>query len=329
LPQVEGNVSWKFIDALGFEEFSETRKVISETMTFSYQIPEKPYEGNCKVIVIWFNNQKAGIDSQDIKIKIPFTLDSHSIILIIIIIGIISTISASSYMTIKKVRKKIQRNRKKLTDKFMDVLNLNYFMVIDKDSGLCVYEEIFAGKIVDSTLISGFLDAIRSFGIELTGSYQQSKTIKLEYKDSKILMVEYKNFRLIFIMKENPSNDFLKSITDLSYEIDEKYGYLLSNFNNDVMPFKGIKLLVKKHLSITFLAPLKVVENKNIKLNSAEKNEINNALKFMKENLLEYFYTSFLLPQHDCEPSKIKAIFNLIEKEIFQPTILKKQKLHK
>jgi len=329
LPQVEGNVSWKLIDVLGFEEFSETRKVISETMSFSYQIPEKPYEGNCKVIIIWYNNQKAGIDSQDIKINIPFTLDPYSIILIVIIIGIISTVSTASYMTIKKVRNKIQRNKKKLIDKFMDVLNLNYFMVIDKDSGLCVYEEILVGKIVDSTLISGFLDAIRSFGIELTGSYQQSKTIKLEYKDSKILMVEFKNFRLIFIMKENPSNDFLKSITDLSYEIDEKYGYLLSNFNNDVMPFKGIKLLVKKHLNTTFLEPLKVVENKNIKLNSTEKNEINNALDFMKENLLEYFYTSFLLPQQDCEPSKIKAIFNLIEKEIFQPTILKEQKLHK
>ena len=200
----------------------------------------------------------------------------------------------------------------------MDVNNMNYFMVIDKESGLCVYEENFTGKKIDSGLISGFLDAIRSFGFELIGSYQQSKTIKLEYRDSKILMVDFKNFRVVFIMKENPSDDFLESITELSFEIDEEFGHLLSNFNNDVTPFRAIKNLVKKHLNTLFLAPLRIVENKNIKLNSAEKNEINRALEFMSNNSLDYFYTSFLLNQNDYEPGKIKVIFALIEKNIFQ-----------
>ena len=195
---------------------------------------------------------------------------------------------------------------------------MKYFMVIDKESGLCVYEENFSGKKIDSTLISGFLDAIRSFGIELTGSYQESKIIRLEYKESKILMVEFKSFRLILIMKENPSDDFLNSITNLSYEIDDQYGHLLINFNHDVMPFVGINNLVQKHLHTTFLAPLIVVENKNIRLTSTERDEYQKALDFMKKNNMDYFFTSFLLSQHEYEPSKIKAIFSLIEKNIFQ-----------
>ena len=329
LPQVNGYISWKLIDPWDFEEFSETKEVSSAIMSFSYHIPENPYEGDYMVVFFWYNDHEAGVGSLDIKITVPFTLDPQIIILIVLIIGIVSIVITTSYITTKRVRNKIQRNRKTLVDKYMDVLSMNYFMVIDKESGLCVYEESFSGKNIDSALISGFLDAIRSFGIELTGSYQQSKTIKLEYKDSKILMVEFKNFRLILIMKENPSNDFLRSITDLSYDIDKEYGHLLSNFNNDITPFMEIKMLVKKHLKTSFLAPLRVIENKNIKLNSAEKNEYTKALDFMKKNYLDYFFTSFLLNQNEYEPSKIKAIFNLIEKNIFQIYNIEKVKISK
>ncbi|MFW9876669.1 MAG: hypothetical protein ACFFG0_26540 [Candidatus Thorarchaeota archaeon] len=318
IPQINGNISWRLIDPWGFELFNETKVVISELTILSYHIPENPHEGDYKVVILWYNDHQASMTSQDIKIIVPFTLSPQFIILIVIIFGIIATGSTLSYISVKKVRNKVQLNRKKLVDKCGDVLSMNYFMVIDKNSGLCVYEEPFSATFIDSALISGFLDAIRSFGIELTGSYQQSQTVKLEYKDSKILMVEFKNFRLVIIMSENPSTDFLKSITDLSYEIDKEYGHLLSNFKNDVLPFKGIKMLVKKYLNTSFLAPLKIVENKNLKLNSAEKNEYNRALEFMKKNHLEYFFTSFLLKKHEYEPSKIKAIFNLIEKNIFQ-----------
>jgi len=327
LPQGNGYVSWRLIDPWDFEEFSETKEVSSTIMSFSYHIPEKPYEGDYMVVFFWYNDHEAGVGSLDIKITVPFTIDPQVIILIVLIIGIVSIVITTSYITTKKVRNKIQRSNKKLVDKCMDVLSMNYFMVIDKESGLCVYEENFSGKNIDSALISGFLDAIRSFGIELTGSYQQSKTIKLEYKDSKILMVEFKNFRLILIMKENPSNDFLESITDLSYDIDKEYGHLLSNFNNDITPFMEIKMLVKKHLNTSFLAPLRVIENKNVKLNSAEKNEFNKALDFMQKNHLDYFFTSFLLNQNEYEPSKIKAIFNLIEKNIFQLYKIEKVKI--
>ena len=327
LPQVQGRVIWKFIDTLGFEDFSETKEVISKEMSFYYKIPENPHEGSCKVLVIWYNNQEAGIDSQEIKINVPFTIDPQIILFVIIIIGIISTVSVASYMTIKKVRNKIEQNRKKLINKCMDVFNLNSFMVIEKNSGLCVYEEKFVGKMIDPALVSGFLDAIRSFGIELTGSYQHSQTIKLEYKDSKILMAEFKNFRLIIIMKESPSDEFLKSISALSYEIDEKYGNQLLNFNLNVTQFRGIKQLVEKHLNTIFLAPLKVVENENIKLNLAEKNEIKNAVDFMKENMLDYFFTSFLLPQHEFDPNKLKTLFNLIYKNIFQKYDMSKEKI--
>ena len=49
-----------------------------------------------------------------------------------------------------------------------------------------------------STLISGFLEAIRSFGLELNSSADETQTIKLEYKKSKVLMLRL-SFSLIIL----------------------------------------------------------------------------------------------------------------------------------
>ena len=61
--------------------------------------------------------------------------------------------------------------------------------------------------MIDASLISVFFEAIRNFGIELTGTYTQSQTVKLEYQNSKIIMTEFKDFRIIFVMTENPSDE--------------------------------------------------------------------------------------------------------------------------
>ena len=42
----------------------------------------------------------------------------------------------------------------------------------------------------------------------------------------------------------------------------------------------------------------------------------------MKQNNLEYFFTTYLMPDEKFEPKKIKTIFSLIDKGIFQPTDL-------
>ena len=55
-------------------------------------------------------------------------------------------------------------------------------MVTDKRSGLNVYTQNFIEKEIDAALISGFLQAIHSFGIELIKVEDQSQIIKLEYK---------------------------------------------------------------------------------------------------------------------------------------------------
>ena len=45
----------------------------------------------------------------------------------------------------------------------------------------------------------------------------------------------------------------------------------------------------------------------------------------MKQNNLSYIFTSFLMDDQTYEPKRIKAIFGLIDKGIFQPIRLEDQ----
>jgi len=213
----------------------------------------------------------------------------------------------------------------KLRNKVIDTLNLNYIMISENASGLNVFEQFFGGKEIDPTLISGFLSAIRSFGIELTGTFQQSQTIKLEFQNSKILMNEFRHFRLILLMSENPSDDFIESLDTLAQDIEKTYGESIRDFDGRLDKFTGVGNLIERHLNVSFLFPLKVISSKATKLTPAERSVFNKAKEIMKQNNLSYIFTSFLMDDQTYEPKRIKAIFGLIEKGIFQPIRLEDQ----
>ena len=165
-----------------------------------------PQKGIYKAFVYLCNGTDAGIQSEQFEISIPpvpFKMEPWMIFVIILITVAISGAGIISYRTIKSMRSKQFEKKQKLYDSCIDILNLDYIMVTDKKSGLNVYSQNLSEKTIDATLISGFLQAIHSFGIELIKVEDQSQTIKLEYKDSIILMSEFVNIRLILIMKKN------------------------------------------------------------------------------------------------------------------------------
>ena len=201
----------------------------------------------------------------------------------------------------------------------MDVLNLDFIMISQKASGLNIYEQVISGEKRDATLISGFLQAIRAFGIDLTGSEEQSQSIKLEYQKSRILMSEFKDFRIINIFKDSPSKDFKDSLDPLSRDIDKYYGKLIKNFLGDLSKFKGIEELLDKHLHLSLVYPLKLIMPKNIKLDSAEKMLVKKALNIMKKRNMDYFYVSYLFAEKEFNVRNAEKILKLVEKNVFQP----------
>jgi predicted Holliday junction resolvase-like endonuclease len=338
-PVIDGNFTFILINALGFEQDRKTRSVTSTEIIYNYTLSSNPNAGEWIAYIYWNNESDAGIQSQIFTITDIFAssngdddgldniiavgIDPLLIFMVVLISIIVFVANLIIYQTVKRIKRKRELCMQKLRNKIIDALSLNYIIISNSRSGLNVYEQFFMGKYIDPTLISGFLRAIQSFGIELTGTFQQSQTIKLEFQNSKILINEFRNFRLILIIAENPSEDFMNSIKDLSYDIDEKYGDLIRDFNGgSIIQFSDIRKLIEKHLNIYFFHPLKLVESKEVKLNSVEKSMVNKAKEIMKQNNLDYVFVSFLMYEQKYNPKNIQTIYNLIDKKIFQPNSL-------
>ena len=262
-----------------------------------------------------------GDGSSDSKSNVSAGIDPDLFYLTILAIIISFLAALFSYQKVRIIKRNKRSYRDKIFNKYMDVLNLNYVLVSDKLSGLNVYEQMISGKEMNPTLLSGFLQAISSFGLELTGSEDQSQTIRLEYQNSKILMSDFKNYRLINVFEENPSKEFMDSIEPLSQDIDKYFGKLLKNFDGETTKFAGIKELLERHLQISLVYPLKVVITDNTKLNGEEKTLVYQAINFMKKKNSDYFYISYLMSEGNFNPKRAEKILRLIERKIFQPVL--------
>jgi hypothetical protein len=265
----------------------------------------------------------AGIQTQEFEIS-PYQPpvnppdDPLLLIIFIIVLGVAATGSGSfiAYKRISSVRRvKIEKFLSKCTD----ISNINYIIVIDTKSGIDVFSQSFSKKELDTSLISGFLQAISNFGSAISEQAKESRTLTIEYKDSIVMQTEFVNLKLIITLKEHPSSNFKFIMEDLAYDIYKEYGQEIDKFTGILKPFHNMGELIEKHLNISFLRRLRIVEDPKIKLSTAEKEMVRKARKFMKENNFKYFYSLYLMPANTCTPKDYQTIFNLIEKGIFQP----------
>jgi hypothetical protein len=318
-PIMEGNYTFVLTDTFD-DEINRTTKVIPpESNSFAYSIPSNALDGSYKAFVYWYNGTDGGMKTQVFTVILPEVIDWFLIIGILVIVGLVSAVTASSIVIAKKNKRKKLAIKEKTINKFMDILNLSYVIVIEKKSSLNIYDQAFTGKKINSTLVSGFLEAIRTFGLDISGSGDHSQTVKLEYQNSNILMSDYKRFRLIFIMKEIPSSQFYQVIDDLSLEIEEKYGTYLEEFKGNLQPFEGIESLLRKHLGTAFLYPLKLSGIGKMKINPVEKSLINKAIDIMKKNRMDYFFVTQLINEITFDSKEIEALYSLIIKRVFNP----------
>ena len=323
-PSTQGNLTFLIIKPSSKTELIETEESVLGLHFFDYEIPINWTEGTYFVKIYWNNHTDIGMKTQEFEIivpPVPFTLEPWMIVVIIISIIGASIAGIMSYRTVRSYRNKQIEKKQKLYNSCIDILNLDYVMVTDKRSGLNVYTQNFTEKEIDAALISGFLQAIHSFGIELIKVEDQSQIIKLEYKDSIVLMSEFVNVRLILIMKERPSRFFLYSIEELTYDVYKNYGVMIESFNGDVKKFQSIENLLKHHLNVSFIYPLKIAPIEKLdklRITQNERFYINKAVSWMKTNNQDYFIIKSLLPGKECSPKDIEIIIKIIEKKIFQ-----------
>jgi len=288
---------------------------------FRFPIPTNFHEGNYRAVVFWNNATDGGVTSQlfSFVLPAPTTPDNTLLIIIGLIIGISSIAGILAYVGYKKISKKRDYTLETILTKCVDVSNINLIIIMDKNSGIDLFSRSYSGKKIDSTLVAGFLQAIRNFGTEISADSKDSRTIKLEYKDSILLMNEFVNLRVIISMKDNPSKNFIYAVDDLAYDIYKNYGEEIDNFRGNVKKYRGIDQLIEKHLGVSFILPLKVMISDDQKLTIAEKNMVEKALTLMEDHNMDTLYSLYLLPENECSPKDYRTIRSLIEKGVFKP----------
>lgn len=293
---------------------------------FSYDLELSDLDGTYTAYVFYFSDSgtNAGIQSQEFLISIndpPPTPPPEfplPLVIFVVILGAVS-VGLISFISYKRIQSRQRTKLEKFLNKCTDISNINDIIIVDTKSGIDVFSQSFGRRKLDTSLISGFLQAISNFGITISETAKESRTLTIEYKDSILMQTEFVNLKLIITLKENPSANFKFIIEDLAYDIYKQYGQEIDKFTGILKPFHNMSKLIEKHLNVSFLYPLTIVEIPKIKLSTAEKEMVNKARIFMRENNFNHFYSLYLLPENDCTPKDYQTIFDLIEKGVFRP----------
>ncbi|MHA1380840.1 MAG: hypothetical protein ACTSRG_20940 [Candidatus Helarchaeota archaeon] len=117
-------------------------------------------------------------------------------------------------------------------------------MLVNKTSGLSMYNHNFTDKSLDSDLIGGFLTAIQSFGSELSNA-KETGMQKLSYQHFEIQLQEGKHTVAALITSGIPNPITIEKQKDILAQFEEKYATDLENFVGDVGKFEKVKELIK------------------------------------------------------------------------------------
>lgn len=319
---LSGTYTFIFLDPAGVPVKNQTVTYPPATI-FSYNLNLTDLEGTYILYVFFFSSSEtnAGVQLQAFEISPPLNPSPEfplPLIILLIVLGVVA-FGLISYITLKRISAARRTKLEKFLSKCSDISNINDVIVIDSKSGIDVYSQSFGGRKLDTSLISGFLQAISNFGTTISEAAKESRTLTIEYKDSIVMQTDFVNLKLIVTLKEQPSSNFKFLMEDLAYDIFKHYGEEIDKFTGILKPFQNMKELIDKHLNTSFLSKLKIVENPRIKLSSAEKEMVAKAKTFMKENNFDHFYSLYLMPANACTPKDYQTIFSLIEKGIFNP----------
>ncbi|MBN2151956.1 MAG: hypothetical protein JW839_10945 [Candidatus Lokiarchaeota archaeon] len=318
-PAIFGQLTFVLYNALGVEEYRESRNHSGSGIeSFNRVINANSHEGNACIVVVWKNQTDAGIQARFFSIKRveayqPSTFDLG------LFGSIVAGVVGAGFVSITAIKRVIHRSRRKMEaerlasiDKLRDLFNLNYIIVLEKKSGIDLYDAGFGGFKMDPTLISGFLSAIKAFGHEMDQA-DDSQVTKLEYGKSKIVISDYEDFRIATMFKEEPSHGTVAAIDQLSRGINEHYGNALKSFSGETTDFHAIGKLVEEHLHISILAPMRVGQVDPACLSPAEMSLLSHAKELAQKGASGRFYTKDLFASRNYDARTVAALHKLLE----------------
>ncbi|MHA1339761.1 MAG: carboxypeptidase-like regulatory domain-containing protein [Promethearchaeota archaeon] len=188
---------------------------------------------------------------------------------------------------------------KAIHQRFEDAENIQYILILFKESGLAMFSRSFANIPIDGDLISGFLSAISSFGEEIGDKMEKKKETtekgleQLSYKQFKIIVNDVALVRTALLLIKDASPSLKNKLKKFNLAFQEKFMNTISNWNGQSLPEGPIMELIEKHLEVDLLYPhninlqlkdkyLKTIDKKSIErliIEEASKPKFNNTFR--------------------------------------------------
>ncbi len=114
---------------------------------------------------------------------------------------------------------------------------ISYLLVLDKKSGLTLFEKEFGDLQINPDLVGGFLHALQSFGMELSASETSMKTLSYENYQFQIETGEY--IRAALILRGTPNQFLISKLSEFVKEFERELKEYIIQFSGNAEPFKA------------------------------------------------------------------------------------------
>ncbi len=290
----------------------------------SQSIPPGDYE-----ITIYIYDQDNNLFAQQ---QVTLTLAAEPIppwlyaIIGAALLAIIMLVALGYYFKVHKP-KQIFKNQELMDkyQKYLDAQNLQHLILIEKNSGLRIDSKTYGKETeVNDDLIAGFLQAISSFGTEISGVDTAMENIK--YKGSKLLLEVGDYTDSCFVLKDEESSSLKQKALRAIEQFEERYEPYLKHFIGEVTVFEKAFDIFDEIFEIYLAGPFKINQVKYIKASGAfspnKKKIMDLALQRVGKTftLDEIFIILHQVKFKLADPEIFAELYDFIEKGILVPS---------
>ena len=137
---------------------------------------------------------------------------------------------------INLINSKIEENQKTY-----GINILSYLLVLDKGSGITIYEKDLGDLRINPDLVGGFLHALQSFGMEFSATETSMKTLTYEGYHFQIETGSF--IRAALIVRGTPNPFLISRLSQFTSEFEQNYKEHLINYIGNSTPFVSASAL--------------------------------------------------------------------------------------
>ena len=173
-----------------------------------------------------------------------------------------TTISYRTYRRRIIIPRQLAREKtlQKVLDMYNDVTNLSRILVLQRSSGIPIFDPL-EGSGIDASIFGGFLSAIQAFAIDVANGAKDedlesnTRLSEISYEGFRIIINDGSLIRTALVYKGVPSETLKEGVNQFTRRFEERYQTELQEYGNQPGRFAAATDLVEEIFHVSLLFP--------------------------------------------------------------------------